>query len=257
VHEGLSGAVIAFLVAIVTTPAGVSGAVFLLPVEVSVLHVPNPAVTPTNLLYNVLSTPGALLRLRRDRRLVSPLTRALLTGAVPGVLIGAVVRVEVLSGPRIFLLVVAAVLAPLGVLLITGQSSGARSHRTRPGPAISALAFGAGVIGGIYGIGGGSLLGPLLAYMGFSVYAIAPAALTSTFVTSVAGVLAYQTLELTKGGGAIAPEWILGLSMGAGGLGGSYLGARLQRHISETALRRLLGVICLALAARYTFQGIA
>jgi uncharacterized membrane protein YfcA len=143
------------------------------------------------------------------------------TGTVPGVLLGAVVRVEVLSGPRVFLLVVAAVLAPLGVLLASGRNRPVAREGRRPGPAVTGCGFGAGLVGGVYAIGGGSLLGPLLAYMGFSLYAIAPAALTSTFVTSVVGVLAYQALELAKGDGAIAPEWVLGLSMGIGGVCGS------------------------------------
>ena len=46
--DWLLGGAIAFLVALVTTPAGVSGAVLLLPVQISVLDVPNPALTPTN-----------------------------------------------------------------------------------------------------------------------------------------------------------------------------------------------------------------
>ena len=36
--------VAAFVIAVVTTPAGVSGAVLLLPFQVSVLHTPSPAV---------------------------------------------------------------------------------------------------------------------------------------------------------------------------------------------------------------------
>jgi uncharacterized protein len=52
----------AFVVSAVATPAGISGAVLLLPFQVSVLGTPSPAVTPTNLLYNVVSTPGALIR---------------------------------------------------------------------------------------------------------------------------------------------------------------------------------------------------
>ena len=44
---------------------GVSGAVFLLPFQLSVLHVPNPRITPTNLLFNVISGPGGLVRYRR------------------------------------------------------------------------------------------------------------------------------------------------------------------------------------------------
>jgi len=53
-----------FGVAVLTTPVGVSGAVFLLPIQVSVLQVPNPAVTPTNLLFNIVAIPGALARYR-------------------------------------------------------------------------------------------------------------------------------------------------------------------------------------------------
>jgi len=250
-HDWLLGGVLAFVVAAVTTPAGVSGAVLLLPVQVSVLQVPDPALTPTNLLYNVLATPGALVRFARERRLRSPLTRALLVGTVPGVLLGALLRVEVLSGPDAFLFVVAAVLGPLGAWMAAGGTREREAEAPLPGVGVSACAFVAGLIGGVYGIGGGSLLAPLLAYLGFSLYAIAPAALTSTFVTSVVGVLAYQALELVKGDGTIAPEWVLGLSMGLGGICGSYLGARFQRRLPELALRRLLGVVCLALAVRY------
>ena len=50
----------AFAIALLATPAGVSGAVLLLPFQVSVLGTPSPAVTPTNLVYNVVATPGAL-----------------------------------------------------------------------------------------------------------------------------------------------------------------------------------------------------
>jgi uncharacterized membrane protein YfcA len=52
------GAACGFLIALVTTPAGVSGAVLLLPVQLSVLRVPSLAVTPTNLVFNVVAVPG-------------------------------------------------------------------------------------------------------------------------------------------------------------------------------------------------------
>ena len=58
----------AFIISAIATPAGISGAVLLLPFQVSVLGTPSPAVTPTNLLYNVVSTPGALYRYRRQHQ---------------------------------------------------------------------------------------------------------------------------------------------------------------------------------------------
>ena len=57
-----AGMAISFL----TSPVGISGAVFLLPVQIEVLNVPSPQVTPTNLLFNVVAVPGALLRYAVD-----------------------------------------------------------------------------------------------------------------------------------------------------------------------------------------------
>jgi uncharacterized membrane protein YfcA len=59
---------VAYLVAVLATPAGISGAVLLLPFQVSVLGTPSSAVTPTNLLYNVIATPAALYRYWRQKQ---------------------------------------------------------------------------------------------------------------------------------------------------------------------------------------------
>ena len=115
---------------------------------------------------------------------------------------------------------------------------------------ICALALIVGVVGGIYGVGGGSLLAPMLLAAGFSAYEVAPATLLATFLTSIVGIVTFEALQLTHDGG-IAPVWILGTSMGLGGFLGSYKGARLQRHIPEASLRRLLGLIACLVAVRY------
>jgi uncharacterized protein len=251
------GAVFAFALALVATPAGVSGAVLLLPVQVSILGVPSPAVTPTNLLFNVAATPGALLRFWQERRLKGPLTGLLVAGTLPGVIVGAVVRVELLSDSRAFLFVAAGVLLPLGLWLMLG-SQRVTPSRPKPSPRASwlvwVLALVVGTVGGIYGIGGGSLLAPILLLAGFSAYEVAPATLTATFVTSVVGVAAYQVLQLTHGG-SIAPAWVLGAWIGAGGFAGSYLGARLQRRLPEASIRRLLGLLACLIAVRYLQVG--
>jgi len=248
--DALLGAGIAFLIATVTTPVGISGAVFLVPVQVSLLHTPSPSVTPTNLLYNLIATPGALARYAARGIVSAPLTSALVIGTLPGVVIGAVIRVELLAGPDAFYLVIAAVLAPLGAWLAFGRSP---AHRTPPQPndgRITALALLVGTIGGIYGIGGGSLLGPILVGLGFSVIEVAPAALASTFLTSIVGVIAYAVLSL-RASGSIAPDWVVGISIGIGGLLGGFLGASLQPRLPEELLRRGLGLLALGLGIRY------
>src|SRR5262250_1858718 len=110
--------VAAYVIATLATPAGVSGAVLLLPFQVSVLGTPSPAVTPTNLLYNVVATPGALYRYRRQGQTGGRLALVLIAGTLPGVIAGSVIRVKLIPGPRVFDLVVTAVLIPLGIWLV-------------------------------------------------------------------------------------------------------------------------------------------
>ena len=91
----------AFIIAAITTPAGVSGAVLLLPFQVSVLGTPSPSVTPTNLLYNGVASPGAIWRYWRQGQAGGKLTW-LLAGTLPGVVAGSIIRVYVLPGPVVF-----------------------------------------------------------------------------------------------------------------------------------------------------------
>ncbi|MFE7127446.1 TSUP family transporter [Streptomyces sp. NPDC057617] len=255
---GLLGLTAGLLIAMVTAPVGVSGAVFLLPVQLSVLGVPSPAVTPTNLLFNVVAGPGALLRYRSNGHLRGPLTRLLVLGTLPGVVIGAVIRVYAVPGPGIFRLFVALLLLPLGLWLGIHTLRPARHHREGREPsarATVALALVVGIVGGIYGIGGGSLLGPVLVGRGVPVTKVAPAALAATFLTSVVGALTYALLALTTPGD-IAPDWYLGLTCGVGGLAGGYLGARLHPHLPETALRLLLATLATGVGGLYAAESL-
>ncbi len=256
--SGLLGFAAGLVISVVTAPAGVSGAVFLLPVQVSVLGVPSPAVTPTNLLYNVVAGPGALLRHARAGRLGGPLTRLLLAGTVPGVVVGALIRVFALPGPAVFRLLIAVFLLPLGLWLswrTLRPPRGARPVRPLSARSTGGLALAVGTVGGIYGIGGGSLLGPILAGRGTPVAQVAPAALASTFVTSVVGAITYALLSLSSEG-SIAPDWPLGIACGLGGLVGGYLGAHLQPRLPETFLRLLLGALATAIGALYAVQAL-
>ncbi|MEJ8646043.1 sulfite exporter TauE/SafE family protein [Streptomyces sp. MS1.HAVA.3] len=263
-----AGLAAGLLISTVTAPVGVSGAVFLLPVQLSVLGVPSPAVTPTNLLFNVVAGPGALWRYRRDGALGGGLARRLVLWTLPGVIVGAAVRVFALPGPDVFRVLVAALLLPLGMWLCL-RTLRRRPARQRPdggpdagpdaadpsAPVLACLALTVGVVGGIYGIGGGSLLGPVLAARGMPMARIAPATLAATFTTSVAGAAAYAVLALASSG-PVAPDWWLGLACGLGGLIGGYLGARLQPHLPETALCLLLGALAAGLGALYAVQAL-
>jgi uncharacterized membrane protein YfcA len=249
----------AFVIAVPATPAGISGAVLLLPFQVSVLGTPNPAVTPTNLLYNVVATPGALYRYWRQGQTGGKLALLLIAGTLPGVIAGSVIRVELLPGAGLFDLVVAAVLVPLGAWLALTRAArpGAepRPVHAVPLPALILLAAAVGCVGGIYGIGGGSILAPILIGTGRSPREVAPASLASTFVTSVAGVITFLILSVHHHG-PVAPDWPTGIALGTGGLAGAYTGARIQHRLPDTLIRRTVGVLVIAIGARYLWSGL-
>jgi len=183
----------------------------------------------------------------------------LIAGTLPGVIAGSVIRVELLPSPHVFDFVVAAVLLPLGVWLALTRPARpggeARPARVVSLPVLILLAAMVGCVGGIYGIGGGSILAPILIGTGRPPKEVAPAALASTFVTSVAGVVTFMILSIHHHG-SVAPDWPTGLALGIGGLAGAYTGARIQRRLPDLLIRRVMGILVIAIGARYLWSGL-
>jgi len=284
---------VAFAVSLVTSMVGVSGAFLVLPFQMSVLHFTSPAVSATNLVFNLVATPGGIYRYLREGRMVWPLAGVVAAGTLPGVVIGYVARVRYLPDPQAFKLFAGIVLLYLGyrlwasflaarrVVPLDGALTGAgrpaasthdrvqltrvsataveftfrgRPHRFNT-PGMLLLAFVVGVIGGTYGIGGGAIIAPFcVTWFGLPVHAVAGAALLGTLLTSVFGVIAYSVLPAPEGL-AVGPDWALGALFGLGGLGGMYAGARLQKHVPAATLRLFLAVILLGLGAHYVLAG--
>ncbi len=299
-----------FLVALVvstfTSMGGISGAFLLLPFQVSILGFTSPAVSPTNLVFNIVAIPSGVYRYLREGRMNWPLTWVVILGTLPGLVFGALIRVRYLPDPRNFKLFVGCVLLYIGLRLLYDQTPGARRKKARiqefessvhqrlrevlkqggqgtgrslppaarvktsawswrrvsyeflgetfsfNAPALFALALVVGLVGGIYGIGGGSIIAPFVAAIfGLPIYTIAGAALLGTFVTSVAGVAIYYGLAPFFPGQAVSPDLALGALFGIGGFCGMYAGARLQKYIKAVFIRIGLGLIISALALKY------
>jgi len=114
---------------------------------------------------------------------------------------------------------------------------------------ISALV---GIAGGTYGIGGGAIMAPLfVAIFHLPVYTIAGAALTGTFLSSFVAVVFFQILDPYYPGFSIAPNWILGILFGLGGLAGTYLGAMSQKYMPAKLIKWILAACILFVAIRY------
>ncbi len=299
----------AFVISFFTSMGGVSGAFLLLPFQVSFLSYTNPSVSATNQVFNIVAIPSGVYRYWREGRMVWPLTWVVIAGTLPGVFIGAVIRVACLPNPVHFKLFASLVLLYIGLQLMrdllkknTGIDHKVKSElkfremvrnnslnttfdpskQTEKGfhPVrvthfnlkrlgytfydesfdisfwgIFALSFIVGIIGGIYGIGGGSIIAPFfVTFFGLPVYTVAGAALMGTFVTSIAGVVFYHLIALFYPDLSVAPDWLLGILFGTGGMAGMYLGARCQKYVPAKVIKWMLAGIIIFTASKYAIN---
>ncbi len=274
---------VAYVVSLVMSTGGISGAFILLPFQVSVLGFTGPAVTATNHLFNVVAIPSGVYRYVREKRMVWPLTAVIVAGTIPGVVVGSLARIYLLPDPRHFKLFMGLVLLLIGSRLLAKLFSGVRESElglanggfevrvlrfdwgrveyefqgARHGvstPALAALTAVVGVIGGAYGVGGGAIIAPfLVSWFRLPVHTIAGATLLGTCLTSFVGVGFFAALGGMLGRGDVSPDWALGLLFGLGGLLGMYSGARLQRFLPARLIEWVLAVTVTGLALSYVF----
>ncbi len=273
---------VAFVISFFSSMAGITGAFLILPFQMSVLGFVTPSVSATNFLYNVVGTPGGIIRYMREGRMVWPLALAITIGTLPGVFVGYYIRVRFFPDPSSFKLLVGLVLLYIGVRVVkkiirssppaaAGENgnftiSNVTYSLSQMGfdfqerrvefrlSAIVILALVVGVIGGIYGIGGGAIIAPFcVAFLNIPVHTVAGAAMFGTFVTSIVGVAVYSTIPFYNGQTA-PPDWFLGILFGIGGLLGMYLGASCQKYVPERIIQAMLAFIIFAVSLNYILQ---
>ena len=252
---------IAFTVSFVTSQGGISGAYLLLPIQSYILNTANPVISSTNLMYNLISIPLSMHRYIRERRLAAPLTSILVVGSVIGAMVGVWLRWQYLVGGYVFSYFMGSVLLLLSIELILSSLLMKRIHTyeatmqcrhaglslviiTNRGntyrvntPLLFIIATLVGIVSGAYGIGGASILSPILmGPMELSPYVISGPTLIVTFAVSIIGVVSYTYL-------GYPPDLINGLFMGLGGMAGIYLGTITQRRLPERYIKLIVAAV--------------
>jgi len=250
---------VSFLIAFLCASGGLSGAFLLLPFQVSVLGFTTPSVSATNHLYNVFSIPFGVYRYWKEKRFFFPLTLVIILGTLPGVIVGYFLRILFFNELKKFKLVVGLVLLSIATRMVYEIFAVKKEIKFSSDPPqtltfnwkklkfvysgkvfelnsffITLLALFIGTIGGIYGIGGGALMAPiLLAFFRLPAYVFAGATLAGTCITSIVGVIIFTL-------GGHQPDWLLGLFLGIGGALGLFFGARFQKYMPQKLIRIII-----------------
>jgi uncharacterized membrane protein YfcA len=293
----LVGMVISFF----TSMGGISGAFLILPFQMSVLGFTSPAVTPTNLVFNIVGIPSAVYKYFREGRMNWPLAWNIIVGTLPGLFLGLFIRIWYLPDPGAFKLFVGCVLIYIGVRMLhqvittMGKQSSvkaaeslmrqqATSNNARKAPdgkpvirtlswtltkteyeffgerfsfhttGLFMLSLVVGLIGGVYGIGGGAIIAPfIVSFFGLPIHTIAGATLMGTCATSVGGVIFYELIGplVAQSGQSVRPDWLLGFLFGIGGFVGMYFGASAQKYVPSAWIRPALGILIAGLGLKY------
>ena len=106
--------------------------------------------------------------------------------------------------------------------------------------------FVVGLAAAFVGLGGGFLVVPLLLFLGHDSQRAVGTSFLAILVISLSALLAHSKLANV--------DWRIGLLLGAGGIVGAQLGARLVEHVSTASFRRIFAAVLVALAGYLLFK---
>lgn len=105
-----------------------------------------------------------------------------------------------------------------------------------------ALGCAAGVLSGLFGVGGGILFVPALVGLGLGQVEAAATSLLAIVPTAAVGVFRHRARGTVRGKAAVI--------LGVASIAGVGVGVVVARALDETTLRRLFGVLLLGVAAQ-------
>ena len=112
---------------------------------------------------------------------------------------------------------------------VRGDGAGHASGRKCTGIVLLLVGAVAGLLSGLFGIGGGAVIVPALVWIGLSQRHASATSLASMIPTSIAGMLTYALQGNV--------DWLSALLMAVGAVAGAQLGTRLLKILPEIVLR--------------------
>ncbi len=231
-----------FAAGILGSIIGLGGGIIIVPV-LTFLGFP-PALTASNSIFAVFSNAVASsISYAKQRRIEYSIGLKLGILSIPGTIIGALVSSEIT--PQFFKILFALILISASIYIFSKRKIEPKNYNLSKQIMILAIgaSFFAGIISGLFGVGGGIIFVPLMVVaMGLSMKNAAP---TSQFILLFASASALITHTLLG-----HPDFYQALLLSAGAFVGGLVGARISLEIKENALKILISVVMIAVAVK-------
>ncbi len=204
----------------------------------------SPALAASNSIFAVFSNAiASSISYAKQRRIEYSIGLKLGLLSIPGTIVGAYVSSEIT--PSIFKILFALILISASVYIFSKRKIESKNYNLSKQIMILAVgaSFFAGIISGLFGVGGGIIFVPLMVVaMGLSMKNAAP---TSQFILLFASGSALVTHTLLG-----HPDFYQALLLATGAFVGGLVGARLSLEIKENSLKILISIVMIGAAVK-------
>ena len=204
----------------------------------------SPALAASNSIFAVFSNAiASSISYAKQRRIEYSIGLKLGLLSIPGTVVGALISSEIT--PSLFKILFAIILIFASVYIFSKRKIEPKKYNISKQIMILAIgaSFVAGIMSGLFGVGGGIIFVPLMVIaMGLSMKNAAP---TSQFILLFASGSALVTHTLLG-----HPDFYQALLLATGAFVGGLVGARLSLEIKENSLKILISIVMVAAAVK-------
>jgi len=204
----------------------------------------SPALAASNSIFAVFSNAiASSISYAKQQRIEYSIGLKLGLLSIPGTIVGAYVSSEIT--PSIFKILFALILISASVYIFSKRKIEPKNYNLSKQIMILAIgaSFFAGIISGLFGVGGGIIFVPLMVVvMGLSMKNAAP---TSQFILLFASGSALVTHTLLG-----HPDFYQALLLAIGAFVGGLVGARFSLEIKENSLKILISIVMIGVAVK-------
>jgi uncharacterized protein len=232
-----------FVAGLLGSIIGLGGGIIIVPV-LTFLGFP-PTVAASNSLFVVFgNAASSSLSYAKQKRIEYSIGIKLGLLSIPGSVLGALISAEIT--PVLFKILFGFILILASIYIFSKRKIEFKGYTQSKQVLIFALgaSFFAGIISGLFGVGGGIIFVPVMVIlMGMLMKNAAPTSQFILLFAASSGLMVHILLG--------HPEYIQALFLAAGAFVGGLVGARLSLEIKESGLKILIMIVMIAVAIKF------